>query len=88
MDAPFIAAIGACVRRIAVRGIITRHKIGLAALLVFEGNIQAVVQKWIGISRFTRLWSVECQRNFVPFPEFSADLSARHSLAPNDRHQC
>ena len=75
MDTPFVAAVGACVRRIAVRGIIAWYKIRLVAPLMFEGNIQSVVKKWIGIGCLTRLGPVERQCYFVPFLEFSADLT-------------
>ena len=74
MNAPFVAAAGASVGRVAVGCKITRDKIGLATVLVSKGDIETIVQKRIGFGRFTRFRSIECQRDLVPFLELSTDL--------------
>ncbi len=60
MDAPFVAAVGTCVGRIAVGGKITRDKIGFAAVFMCEVDIETIVQKRIGLGRFAGLGAIEC----------------------------
>ena len=61
---------------------------GLAARLVCKGDIEAIVQKRIGIGLFARLGAIERQCDFVPLFEFAADFFGRNGLGPAHCRQC
>ncbi|OPZ07036.1 MAG: hypothetical protein BWZ10_02907 [candidate division BRC1 bacterium ADurb.BinA364] len=77
MRSPLIARIGRGVGRVAVGGVIPRHKIGLAGFGAFEFHVQPVIQERNRIGLLAGVGAVESQRDLVPLLQFAFDARLR-----------
>ncbi|MBA7663136.1 hypothetical protein ES703_71175 [subsurface metagenome] len=73
MHTPFIARRRAGLRRVAIGSVIAGDNISLFSFR--ERNVQAIIEKGIGLSLFARLRPCEGQRNLVPLLQLTGNDS-------------